>query len=65
MLACTPNIGTAQRRRRLLSGAALFMGAAVLAAALAAANASIVLRSIIALPLYGAALGVLQYREKT
>lgn len=65
MLACSPNIGTAQRNRRLRSGVALFIGAAILAATLAAVDADTVLRALVALPVYGGALGFFQYREKT
>jgi hypothetical protein len=65
MSACVPNIGPKQQRRRLVLGAVSLVLAAVLAATLAAADASIVARAIVALPLYAAALGFLQHDGKT
>ncbi|HUF50345.1 MAG TPA: hypothetical protein VMN60_05895 [Longimicrobiales bacterium] len=65
MLACRPNIGPLQRRRRLRLGAAAAAAAVVLAAALAAAAAPALLRATVALPLTLAAYGFFQYREKT
>lgn len=65
MHACIPNIGPARQRRRLRLGAAGLIVAVVLAAALAAADAHPALHTLIALPLYSAALGFFQHREKT
>jgi hypothetical protein len=65
MQAFIPNIGPKQRRRRLVLGGVSLAAAAAIAAALVAGDASLALRTIVALPLYGAALGFFQYREKT
>jgi riboflavin transporter FmnP len=65
MSSCVPNIGPGQRRRRLVFGLISLIIAAVLAAVLAAAEASIVVRAVVALPLYASALGFFQHREKT
>ena len=65
MSSCVPNLGPRQRRRRLAFGLISLIIAAVLAAVLAAAEASTVVRAVVALPLYGSALGFLQHREKT
>jgi uncharacterized membrane protein len=65
MSSCVPNIGPRQRRRRLVFGLISLIIAAVLAAVLADAEASIVVRALVALPLYASALGLLQHREKT
>lgn len=63
MLACVPNIGPAQRRRRLFAGAVTFIGAALLALVLH--DQSAIVRSLVFFPLYAAAIGFYQYREKT
>jgi hypothetical protein len=65
MEACVPNIGPAQRRRRLVFGTGALVVAAGAALALAAIHASLIIRALVVLPLYGAALGFLQYRERT
>jgi hypothetical protein len=65
MDACIPNIGRVQRRRRLILGIGALVVAAAVAAVLAAADAHLLIRALVALPLYGAALGFLQYREST
>ena len=65
MQACIPNIGPKQQRRRLLLGAVSLAAAVAAAAAFAAAGAGIAARALVALPLYGAALGFFQFREKT
>lgn len=65
MDACITNIGPAQRRRRLVLGISALVVAAAVAAALAAADAHVLIRALVALPLYGAALGFFQYREST
>lgn len=63
MEVCVANLGPRQRRRRLLSGVASLAVAILAAAALAGAPAPA--RALVALPLFGAALGFLQYLEKT
>ena len=65
MDACVPNIGARQQRRRLILGGASLAAGVALALALAAADAALLLRALVALPLYGAALGFFQFREKT
>ena len=65
MEACIANIGKAQRRRRLITGAVTFAAAVALAAWLAAADASLAARSLVVIPLLGAGIGFFQYREKT
>ena len=65
MQACIPNIGRAQRRRRLVFGTVAFLASVAFASALAAVDAHRALRALIAIPLYAAALGFFQYREKT
>jgi hypothetical protein len=62
---CRPNIGAAQRRRRLVVG---WMGVGLALAgliALAAADAGRAWRLLLAGPFYAAAIGFLQHREKT
>jgi len=65
MQACIPNLGRPQRRRRLMLAAFGLAAAVALAATLAALGASVIVRAIIVVPFYTAALGFLQYREKT
>lgn len=65
MDACFPNIGARQQRRRLMLGGASLAAAVALAFALAAADAALLLRATVVFPLYGAALGFFQFREKT
>jgi hypothetical protein len=65
MQACIPNLGRPQRRRRLMLGALGLAAAAALAATFAAVGASATVRALIVVPFYSAALGFLQYREKT
>ena len=65
MSVSVPNIGPQQLRRRLTGGVVSLVISTVLAAALAAADASVAARAIVALPVYAAALGFLQYRAKT
>ncbi|MBR9989504.1 MAG: hypothetical protein KFH98_07100 [Gemmatimonadetes bacterium] len=65
MDARIPNIGPKQRRHRLLRGAVILVAAGALATALAVADAHAAVRALVALPLYGAMLGFVQYREKT
>jgi hypothetical protein len=64
-VACIPNIGPAERRKRLIWGA-MALGVSVLfAAALALGGADKRWRVLVFLPLWIAALGVFQAREKT
>ena len=64
-VACIPNIGPIGRRRRLIWGA-MALGASVLCAvALALGGADRRWRLVVFLPLWIAALGVFQSREKT
>lgn len=65
MQACIPNIGRTQRRRRLVFGAVALLASLALAATLAALDAHLAVRALIAVPLYASALGFFQYREKT
>jgi hypothetical protein len=65
MPATCPNIGPAQRRRRLRSGIAGAAAALALGFILAAASAPALLRALVFIPLALAAFGFLQYREKT
>jgi hypothetical protein len=65
MDVCIPNIGAREQRRRLVGGRVGLAVAVAFGAALAAADAPLLLRALIAVPLYGAALGFLQHREKT
>lgn len=65
MSACVPNIGPRQQRRRLASGLVSLALSAALAGLLAGIDASIAVRSLIVLPMYAAALGFLQHRDKT
>jgi hypothetical protein len=60
---CIPNIGPRERARRLTFGLLSLAGAAVLALALA--GSPLWLRSLLFLPVLGAAYGVFQYLEKT
>lgn len=65
MQAFVPNLGERQRRHRLIFGALGLVAAVATAAVLAAVDASVAARVIVAVPLYMAALGFLQYRKKT
>ena len=64
-VACIPNIGSQGRRRRFIWGV-MALGASVLcAAALTVGGADRRWRLVVFLPLWIAALGVFQAREKT
>lgn len=66
MEACIPNIGPRQRRRRLASGVfSLALALAAGAFLLRLDDPHLLLRALLAVPLYGAFLGFLQYRERT
>ena len=64
-VACIPNIGPNGRRRRLIWGAMALGASVLLVAALAVGDADQRWRLVVFLPLWIAALGVLQAREKT
>ena len=63
--ACIANIGPRQRQRRLVGGLAALAIAAALCAWLIVTDAPRPWRLLLVLPLFGAASGVLQWREKT
>ncbi|HSW31819.1 MAG TPA: hypothetical protein VLH75_20215 [Longimicrobiales bacterium] len=63
--ACVANIGSRQRRQRLVFGAIALAGGAVILAGLLAAGAPRATRLLSALPFWAAMLGFLQHREKT
>ena len=62
---CLANIGPRQRRFRALLGVALALVGAVAAAVLVTGDLSRWARVLLFVPFYGAALCVLQAREKT
>ena len=64
-VACIPNIGPQGRRRRFIWGAAALGASVLVAAALAVSGVDRRWRLVVFLPLWIAALGVLQAREKT
>lgn len=63
--ACVPNIGPAQRRKRLRFGLVAWVMGAVALAALLVLDADRGWRLLLALPFWAGALGFLQHREKT
>lgn len=64
-VACIPNIGPKGRRRRFIWGAVALGASVLLAVALAVGGADRRWRVMVFLPLWIAALGVFQAREKT
>ena len=62
---CIPNISTRERRKRLASGAIMFIIALAVLAVLLAIGASQWWRLVLFLPFAGAASGFFQWREKT
>ncbi|MWV65721.1 hypothetical protein GRS48_12950 [Halorubrum sp. JWXQ-INN 858] len=58
------NIGPAERRKRLLLGVASLLGSVVLVAAVLAVGWPLWTLLFVLFPLYGAAMGFLQYRER-
>lgn len=62
---CIANIGPRQRRRRLVGGLVALAIATALCGWLIASDAPRWWRLLLVLPLFGAASGILQYREKT
>lgn len=59
------NIGPNQRRKRMIFGAALLVLAGLAAAALISSGAPRGWRLMLVLPLWAAALGLFQARERT
>jgi len=64
-VACIPNIGPNGRRPRFIWGAMALGASVLLAAGLAVGGADRRWRLVVFLPLWIAALGVFQAREKT
>jgi hypothetical protein len=64
-VACIPNIGPGERRKRLRMGVIALGASVVLAAALVAGGADRRWRLVLFLPLWFAELGVFQAKEKT
>ena len=62
---CIPNISTRERRKRLASGAIMFMIGLVVLAVLMASSASQWWRLVLFIPFAGAASGFFQWRDKT
>ena len=62
---CIPNISTRERRKRLASGAIMFMIGLVVLAVLMASGASQWWRLVLFIPFAGAASGFFQWRDKT
>ena len=65
MTAGTANIGPHERRKRLTFGVVLFGASLVLAAMLIHADVARGWRMLLVIPLWAAALGFLQARERT
>ncbi len=63
--ACVPNIGRAERRKRMTFGVVLFTIASLAAAALVLMGVDRLWRLPLLLPLWAGAIGVFQAREKT
>jgi hypothetical protein len=63
--ACIPNIGKRERRKRLASGVVFFAVSAAIAAALLWTGTPRLYRLGVFLPLWMAATGYFQAREKT
>jgi hypothetical protein len=62
---CIPNIGPAERRKRLRFGFLLLGIGVVLAAVLLSTGAARAWRLVVLLPLWSAAVGFVQVRDKT
>jgi hypothetical protein len=60
-----PNIGPSERRKRMIFGAAFLVLAGVAAAALITSGVPRGWRLLLVLPLWAAALGLFQARERT
>jgi len=64
-VACIPNIGPNERRKRLIWGGAALVTSVLFTVALAAGGIDRRWRLVVFVPLWIAALGVFQAREKT
>lgn len=64
-VVCIPNIGPAERRKRLIAGVMALGAGAFLAAALVVGGADRRWRLAVFVPLWFGALGVFQSNEKT
>jgi hypothetical protein len=62
---CIPTLGPRQRRRRLVVGAVALVLAVAAGILLATTGATRAWRLVLFVPLWSAALGFFQYREKT
>ena len=62
---CIPNIGPAERRKRLAAGGIQFAVALAALAFLLAAGADRWWRLVLLIPFWGAAAGFFQWRDKT
>lgn len=62
---CIPNIGLREQRKRMTFGLVLFVASAAVAAVLVATGVSRGWRLALFLPLWAAATGFFQAREKT
>jgi hypothetical protein len=62
---CIPNIGPRERRRRLIGGAGMLALGAIAAALLLGFDAQRAWRIVVLLPVWGGALGLLQFGERT
>ncbi len=63
--ACIPNIGRSQRRQRLTGGVLALILAVALLVVLVSTGVPRPARLLVAIPLLGGVLGVLQAKEKT
>ncbi len=63
--ACVANIGPRQSRQRLVFGVVAGAAAAVILGGLLGTDAPRTVRLLAAIPVWAAALGFLQHREKT
>ncbi|MFL5551257.1 MAG: hypothetical protein ACJ78R_04890 [Gemmatimonadaceae bacterium] len=63
--ACIPNIGTDERRKRLIVGIVAFVVGAAVAAGLIAARVGLAWRIFLLVPFYVGAVGVFQAHAKT
>ena len=63
--ACVPNIGRAERRKRMTFGVVLFTITSLAAAALVLMGVDRLWRLPLLLPFWAGAIGVFQAREKT
>ena len=64
-LACVPNLGPREQRKRLVFGIAVLGASVVIAPVLLLARVSLAWRLLLFVPFYLGALGVFQARDKT